>query len=79
MTSSASAATKTSNPEELPAPSGIKRRNSRFLLEETKETKKDDKDSVMYRPEFSGVKTTVENEKIWELMSSYMGSDKKSI
>jgi hypothetical protein len=30
----------------------LKRRNSRFLLEETKDKKSEDKESVMYRPEF---------------------------
>lgn len=49
------------------------------MLEETKDIKKDEKDTVMYRPEFSGVKDDKANEKIWELMSSYIGSDKKSI
>jgi starch phosphorylase len=32
----------------------------------------------MYRPEF-GAKDGKANEKLWELMSSYIGSDKKSI
>lgn len=53
----------------------IKRQNSRFLLEETKN--ENDKEQVMYRPEFGD--KNPKNEKIWELMSSYIGADKKSI
>ena len=59
----------------------FKRQNSRFELEreETKEMKLNT-ESVNYRPEFAGSKKNEScNEKIWELMSSYIGSDKKSI
>jgi len=36
------------------------------------------KDQVLYRPEFGQAGKTA-NEKIWELMSSYIGADTKSI
>jgi starch phosphorylase len=49
----------------------MRRANSKFKLEAG-----DSKDKVLYRPEF-GKKDA--NEKIWELMSSYIGSDQKSI
>jgi starch phosphorylase len=68
----------TTNPEDAAQGQPLKRRNSRFLLEETKDKKSDEKDQVMYRPEF-GAKDGKANEKLWELMSSYIGSDKKSI
>lgn len=55
----------------------LKRRNSRFLLEE-KQNK--GKEQAHYRPEFgTGKEGSEKNEKIWELMSSYIGTDKKSI
>jgi hypothetical protein len=44
----------------------LKRRNSRFLSEEAADEK--------FRPEF-GKDSNKQNEKIWELMSSYIGSD----
>lgn len=68
----------TKNPEDPKATGTLKRRNSRFLLEETKDKNSEDKEKVMYRPEF-GEKDGKSNEKLWELMSSYIGSDKKSI
>jgi hypothetical protein len=55
----------------------LKRRDSRFLLEDSQNK---DKEQTHYRPEFShGAPGDEKNEKIWELMSSYIGSDKKSI
>ena len=62
--------------QKIPAPQ-VKRRNSRILLEETKD---ESSPKVLYRPEF--VNKSMEKqaqEKIWELMSSYIGSDQKSI
>jgi len=62
-------------PESKPAP--LRRRDSRFLLEENQAK---GKEQAHYRPEFGiGAQGTEKNEKIWELMSSYIGSDKKSI
>jgi len=48
----------------------IKRRNSRFLSGEEK--KGSVGELVKYRPEFGSEKNTT-NERIWELMSSYIG------
>ena len=56
--------------EEKAQPPTLKRRNSRFE-EETCEV-------VHYRPEF-GTTESKTNEKMWELMSSYIGNDQRSI
>eukprot|EP00826_Nyctotherus_ovalis_P039217 TRINITY_DN3749_c0_g1_i15.p1 TRINITY_DN3749_c0_g1~~TRINITY_DN3749_c0_g1_i15.p1 ORF type:complete len:674 (-),score=251.50 TRINITY_DN3749_c0_g1_i15:47-2068(-) len=57
------------SPEEKPVP--IKRRDSKFELQ---------KASVMYRPEFIYDKNESQKDiKMWDLMSSYLGSDIKSI
>ena len=54
----------------------LKRRDSRFLLEDTQNK---GKEQTHYRPEFGMGTGSEKNEKIWELMSSYIGTDKKSI
>jgi hypothetical protein len=55
----------------------LKRRDSRFFLEESQNK---GKEQAHYRPEFGiGIQGSEKNEKIWELMSSYIGTDKKSI
>jgi hypothetical protein len=55
----------------------LKRVNSRFLLEENQAK---GSEQTHYRPEFGvGLQGTEKNAKIWELMSSYIGTDKKSI
>lgn len=54
----------------------LKRRDSRFLLEDTQNK---GKEQAHYRPEFGMGEGSEKNEKIWELMSSYIGTDKKSI
>jgi len=63
------------NPEERKP---IKRQNSRFQIEDDTDEKGQQVAQTMYRPEFGQDKNKA-NEKIWELMSSYIGSDKKSI
>jgi starch phosphorylase len=54
---------------------GFQRRNSRILLQ--KETEDGD-EKKLYRPEFGKAETTGQ-QKIWEMMESYIGSDQKSI
>ena len=54
----------------------IKRQNSRFLLEDTQNN---GEKQTQYRPEFGIGEGSDKNERIWELMSSYIGTDKKSI
>ena len=54
---------------------GFKRRNSRILLQ--KETEDGD-EKKLYRPEFGKAETTGQ-QKIWEMMESYIGSDQRSI
>lgn len=54
----------------------LKRRDSRFLLEDTHNK---GEEQAHYRPEFGMGEGSEKNEKIWELMSSYIGTDKKSI
>lgn len=58
------------NDQKLEQPPPLKRRNSRFD-EDTCEV-------VHYRPEF-GTTESKANEKMWELMSSYIGNDQRSI
>lgn len=70
-TKSKSSKSSTTSTEQKPV---LKKSGSRFLNEQA-ETKEE---RPMYRPEF-GQQKTKENEKIWELMSSYIGSDQKSI
>lgn len=50
----------------------LKRANSKFNLAEENADKK------LYRPQF-GADEKDANEKIWELMSSYIGTDQKAI
>jgi len=52
----------------------MKRSDSKFDMQ-----KGDDDEAVLYRPEFKYDDQKVGNEKIWELMSSYIGQDQKSI
>jgi hypothetical protein len=54
--------------EKAPEPK-MKRANSKFSLGAG-----DNEDKVLYRPEFGATQKDA-NEKIWELMSSYIGSD----
>ena len=49
------------------------RRNSRFMSEDEKQNNSSH-DVLKYRPEF-GNKSNKANEKIWQLMSSYIGAD----
>jgi len=52
---------------------GIKRKNSKFDLQDNQET-------VLFRPEFStGGEKKKGEEKMWSLMKSYLGTDTKSI
>lgn len=52
---------------------GIKRKNSKFDLQDNQET-------VLFRPEFStGGEEKKGKEKMWSLMKSYLGTDTKSI
>ena len=54
------------------------RRGSRFDLMKDEENKgDDDQQATLYRPEFG--KPAQGQEKIWELMSSYIGGDQRSI
>ena len=54
------------------------RRGSRFDLMKDEENKgEDDQQATLYRPEFG--KPAKGQEKIWELMSSYIGGDQRSI
>mmetsp|Transcript_18479 Transcript_18479/g.31626 ORF Transcript_18479/g.31626 Transcript_18479/m.31626 type:complete len:630 (+) Transcript_18479:19-1908(+) len=50
----------------------VERRNSKFDLQA-------EKTQVLYRPEFKYDEDKKGTEKMWELMSSYMGTDKQSI
>ena len=54
------------------------RRGSRFDLMKDEENKgEDDQQATLYRPEFG--KPAEGQDKIWELMSSYIGGDQRSI
>lgn len=55
--------------EEVKVEPVLKRRNSRF---------EEDTCELHFRPEF-GTNESKTNEKMWELMSSYIGSDQRSI
>ena len=52
------------------------RKNSRFDLTKSAEGKTREQGDVLYRPEFGEPK---QEDKMWELMSSYIGSDQRSI
>jgi len=56
----------------------MKRANSRFELTEDLNENGEAEAATLYRPEF-GEKPTEGKEKIWELMSSYIGGDQRSI
>ena len=60
--------------------SGLKRRNSRFDLEKEEDDDTAEK-STLYRPEFGQTAGAAgaSQEKMWELMQSYIGSDQRSI
>lgn len=56
------------------AKTSLKRTNSKFQLQ----AGDDEQEKPLYRPEF-GQEGRAANERIWELMSAYIGSDQKSI
>ena len=54
---------------------GMHRSDSKFKLQQEMKNKEKDQ-RKLYRPEFKYDEAKVGQEKIWELMSSYIGSDK---
>ena len=61
--------------QERPPEGTLKRRDSKFELQK-------EKGAVMYRPEFvysNETKASEKDEKMWDLMKSYLGSDLRSI
>lgn len=54
----------------------MRKRGSRFDLNKEGEGESTEQVSTLYRPEFGEPR---QKEKMWELMSSYMGSDQRSI
>ena len=58
---------------------GLKRSDSKFNIQRDTATNEGKDSRKLYRPEFKYDEEKVGQEKIWELMSSYIGHDKKSI
>lgn len=54
----------------------IQRKNSRFNLTKEVDAESQEAPATLYRPEFGEPR---QQEKMWELMSSYIGSDQRSI